>query len=66
MKKRINFQLITIAVIAIVSTKIMVTAVCYESFKHQIMEDLKTYAYLLKNTTALSDIMKSKIGRAHV
>ena len=59
MKKRINFQLITIAVIAIVSTMIMVTAVCYESFKHQIMEDLKTYAYLLKNTTALSDIMKS-------
>ncbi len=59
MKKKINVQFIAIAVIAILSTMIMVTAVCYDSFKHQIMEDLKTYAYLLKDTTALTDIMEN-------
>lgn len=50
MKKRINIQLITIALIAIFTTMILVAAVCYDLFRKQILEDLKTYAHLLKQT----------------
>lgn len=60
MKKKINIQLMTIAVIAIFTTMILVTAVSYDLFRRQILEDLKTYAHLLKNTGALKDIISEQ------
>lgn len=60
MKKKINLQLMTIAVIAIFSTMILVAAVCYDLFRRQILDDLKTYAHLLKDTNALTEIIEKK------
>lgn len=57
MKKKINLQLMTIAVIAIFSTMVLVAAVCYDLFRQQILDDIKTYAYLLKDTGALMEII---------
>ena len=59
MKKKINIQLMTIAVIAIFTTMLLVAAVCYDLFRRQILEDLRTYAHLLKNTAALEEIMNT-------
>ncbi len=60
MKKKINFQLMLIALIAVFSTMVLVAAICYDLFKKQIMEDLKTYAHLLEDTDALSDLIEKK------
>lgn len=49
MKKRINIQLMTIAVIAIFTTMLLVATVCYDLFRGKILEDLKTYASLLED-----------------
>lgn len=57
MKKKINLQLMTIAMIAIFSTMILVAAVCYDLFKQQILEDLRTNARLLLETGGLEEIM---------
>lgn len=57
MKKKINIQLMTIAVIAIFTTMFLVAACCYDLFHRQILDDLKTYAHLLKDTKALTDII---------
>lgn len=53
MKKKINIQLMTIAVIAIFTTLILVTTVCYDLFQRQVLEDLKAYTHLLKNKEVL-------------
>ncbi|NLL77551.1 MAG: two-component sensor histidine kinase [Clostridiales bacterium] len=60
MKKKINFQLMLIAIIAIFSTMILVSVICYNLFRKQILEDLKTYAHLLEDTEALSDLIEKK------
>ncbi len=60
MKKKINFQLMFIALIAVFSTMILVAAICYDLFRKQIMEDLETYAHLLEDTDALSDLIEKK------
>lgn len=57
MKRKINIQLMAIAIIAICSTMILVAAVCYDLFRQQILEDLKTCAHLLKQTAALEDVV---------
>lgn len=56
MKKKINLQLMTIAVIAICATMLFVAAACYDLFRKQILEDLRTYARLLKSVDILEDI----------
>ena len=50
MKKKINIQLIGIAVMAIVTTMLLMSVVYYELFKKQVQEDLKIDALMLKNT----------------
>ena len=58
MKKKINIQLIGIAVMAIVTTMLLMSVVYYELFKKQVQEDLKIDALMLKNTdiTSVMDI----------
>ena len=41
MKKKINVQLIAIAMIAIFSSTLLVAAVSYDLFRRQILDDLK-------------------------
>ena len=60
MKKKINLQLMTIAVIAIITTMLLVSAVCYDLFRGQILEDLKTYAHLLKAADAVTPFENSR------
>ena len=54
MKKKINIQLIGIAVMAIVTTMLLMSVVYYELFKKQVQEDLKIDALMLKNTDITS------------
>lgn len=49
----------TIAIIAIFTTMLLVVTVCYDLFRGQILEDLKTYAHLLKDTGTLHELMTS-------
>lgn len=57
MKKRINIQLMTIAGIAIITTMILVSAICYDLFRRQIIDDLRTYAHLLASTESLQKVI---------
>ena len=54
----------TIAVIAIFTTMVLVAAVCYDLFRKQILEDLKTYAHLLNHTGALQEVVDSHYDSA--
>lgn len=48
MKKKINCRMILIAVVAILSTLLMVTLVYYELFRTQVIEDLRIYTQLIR------------------
>lgn len=48
MKSKINKRLIETAAMAIVSTLLLTVAVCYHTFKNQVMDDLKGYAGIIK------------------
>ncbi len=59
MKKRIYSQMTAIAAIASFATMLLVAFVCYELFCGQILDDLRTDAYLLKEADNLEGILKS-------
>lgn len=46
MKKKINYQLMSIAALAIITTLILVSAVFYDLFQKQVFADLETYAHI--------------------
>ncbi|MDO4302475.1 MAG: ATP-binding protein [Bacillota bacterium] len=48
MKRKINYRLIQIAAMAIITTLLLTAASCYKIFKDQIMEDLKEYAEIVR------------------
>lgn len=60
MKKKIKFQLLLLALIGIFTTMFLVLGICYDLFRKQVIEDLKTYAHLLEDTNALSDLMERR------
>lgn len=49
MKKKINLQLLEIATLAIISTMVITVAIFYNLFTNQVMDDLKTYTYIIEN-----------------
>ena len=51
MKKKINVQLVGIATLAILLTLISVSAIFYDLFREQVLEDLKTTAQLFRSLT---------------
>ena len=51
MKKKINIQLVGIATLAILLTSISVSAIFYDLFREQVLEDLKTTAQLFHSLT---------------
>ena len=59
MKRRIYIQMTAIAAIASLATMLLVAFVCYELFCGQILDDLRTDAYLLKEADNLENIFKS-------
>ena len=53
MKRKINFQLMSIAALAILTTLLLVSAVFYDLFQKQIFSDLKTYSHIFVSTEKL-------------
>ena len=50
MKRKINKQLICIALIGILATMCLMSAVFYDLFRKQVQEDLQANAWILKST----------------
>ncbi|HKM35641.1 MAG TPA: ATP-binding protein [Lachnospiraceae bacterium] len=50
MKKKINFQLMVITTVAIFATMILISAVFYDIYQDQIVDDLKTVTTILVDT----------------
>ena len=60
MRKKINLQLMAIATVAIFATMILISAVFYELYKNQIVEDLKIYAELVEENNLLESMQTGK------
>ncbi len=56
MKRKINKMLVLIATLAIFVTMLLITLVYYDLFRRQIMDDLHSYATLLKQYSRIEDI----------
>lgn len=56
MKKKINLQFLIMSVTVIILTLVISTLVSYEVLKDEVMEDLHTYARVLVETGAFSDM----------
>ena len=56
MKRKINKMLVLIATLAIFLTMLLITIVYYDLFRRQVMEDLHSYAMLLKDYTNTEEI----------
>lgn len=50
MKRKINLQFFVVALVAVLATLGLVTAVCYQVFQAQVMEDLEAYGHVLNKT----------------
>ena len=48
MKRKINSRLIQTAALAIIATLLLTVAVCYNLLQEQILDDLKSYAGIVK------------------
>lgn len=58
MKRKINKMLVLIATLAIFLTMLLITIVYYDLFRRQVMEDLHSYAMLLKDYTNTEEIQR--------
>lgn len=68
MKKRINAQFIVVVFIAIVTTLVFTTGVFYKLFQKEVLEELKTYSYVLQDIGEYKEIEEAdtKIARINV
>lgn len=55
MKRKINLQFWWIAGLSSVLTMTLVTMIFFQVFKQEVFEDLRTYAYLIRNTGVLEN-----------
>ena len=55
MKKKLNFQLISIAIISMMLTMTLILIVYYDLFQQQVMDELKTVARMLSTVENLSE-----------
>lgn len=56
MKRKINFQFISITIIAIVLSTVLSTAINYTVLKKEVIDDLKIYALTLKGTGIFDEV----------
>lgn len=64
MKKKINIRLVLIAIVAVLSTMLLITLIYYDLFRRQVMEDLQTYSRLLgscRETARMEETGKAAI-----
>lgn len=59
MKKKINARMVLVAVLGIVVTMVLLTAVFYEVFKKQMVDDLRIYALLLRGGADREQLMQT-------
>lgn len=57
MKKKINLQFLIISAVGILLAICLSTVVFYELFKNEVMDELKTYAQMLKSAEAKENIL---------
>ena len=50
MRRKINVQLVSISIIAIVATMLVMLFVFYDLFQTQVQDDIRANAIVLKNT----------------
>ncbi|MBE5884027.1 MAG: two-component sensor histidine kinase [Lachnospiraceae bacterium] len=62
MKRKINKMLMLIATLAIFMTMLLITLVYYDLFRRQMMDDLRSYATLLKEYHTAEDIQRLATG----
>lgn len=55
MKKKLNFQLTSIAILSMLLTMTLILIVYYDLFQQQVMDELKTVARMLSNVENLSE-----------
>lgn len=55
LKRKINFHFLIIGIIAVVSTLITTIIVCYEIYKNQISDDLRSYAAIITESGAFEN-----------
>ena len=53
MKKKINIQLLTLVLIAMISTLAISIAVFYEIFQKEVLEDLKAYTKVIGSSNLI-------------
>lgn len=58
MKRKINQMLMLIATMAILGTMLLITIVYYDLFQGQVMDDLRIYSALIKNSADMDEIEK--------
>lgn len=56
MKRKINKMLVLIATLAIFLTMLLITIVYYDLFRRQIMDDLHSYAMLMKSYSSVEEM----------
>lgn len=60
MKKKINLQFMFISAVGILLTFCLSTVIFYELFKSEVVDELKTYADVIKETQAYEQILQGK------
>ena len=61
MKQKINLRLILIAILAVITTTIGITFVCYNIFQRQVKQDLRLHAQLLKDASVSDLVEKNRL-----
>ena len=55
MKKRINTRFMLVASVAIILTMCFATYIFYDTYKIEVIEEMKAFAHILKDTQAFED-----------
>lgn len=60
MKKKINLQFLIISAVGILLTLCLSTVIFYELFKSEVMDELATYAHVIKDTGGYSNLSEEE------
>ncbi len=64
MKRRINIQLIGVALVAILATMVLMTTIFYEVFQKQVKEDLRLETQVLRSTGIFEEERQKELNLA--
>ena len=61
MKKKINSRFFAMVASAIIVTLLLTTFIYYNAYQKEVIDDLRSYAYILEATGAFEDINKGEL-----